>query len=85
MKIIKWVLPCVAVVALITSVIQAFDGSQETVTYGDSADALARECVIRKGYGKWRSSLGVSLEQFCLASAQAVMIERYCREQPESC
>ncbi|MBX3447554.1 MAG: hypothetical protein KF765_12440 [Parvibaculaceae bacterium] len=41
------------------------------------------QCIREKGFGNWRGSLGISLEQFCKASAQYKAILQHRRDHPE--
>ena len=42
------------------------------------------QCVQEKGFGEWRGSLGVSLDDFCTAYAGIEAMKRDRREHPEN-
>lgn len=52
-------------------------------TYGDLAKIEAKNCMRDNGYGKWQASMGISLENFCKASASIYILEKHKKAYPE--
>lgn len=52
-------------------------------TYRDIARDTAGDCVKAKGYGTWRGSSGLTLEQFCEMAGNIEALEQHKKEHPE--
>lgn len=84
MKTGHWIILALIILGLIL-IIGSIPGTGGSRTYAETAEVYKQECIREKGYGEWRGSSGVTLDNFCGLAGVVRARKEMCAEYPEDC
>jgi hypothetical protein len=84
MKTHHWIIGILILLVLFL-IIGSIPGTGGSRTYAETAQVYKQECIRAKGYGEWRGSSGVPLDNFCELAGVVRARKEMCAEYPEDC